>query len=141
MSTQVIVYILTALAAVVVVLTRVRLRSETGGAGQFRVGRALLNLHTVVGVLAIVTWLIFLLAPDDSVLGGAGFGVVSLGLWWVVALAGLAILLRWAPTRGRHASGSREDTWSEGPALSILAHVGMLVGACVFTGAYLVSAV
>ena len=36
---------------------------------------------------------------------------------------------------------SSEDSWSEGPGLSILAHVGMLVGVCVFTWAYLTSAV
>ncbi|GAB2876769.1 hypothetical protein [Nocardioides pacificus] len=141
MSTQVIVYILTALGAVVVVLTRVRLRSEGGGAGQFRVGGGLLNLHTIAGTLALVTWVTFLVAPEDSALGGAGFGVLSLGFWWIVALAGLAILLRWAPTKGKHATSTREDSWSEGPALSILAHVGMLVGTCVFTGAYLVAAV
>ena len=34
-----------------------------------------------------------------------------------------------------------EDTWSEGPGLSILAHVGMLVGVSVFTYAYLNAAV
>ena len=52
MSTQVIVYILTALAAVVIVLTRLRLRQETGGAGRFQVGRRLVDVHTTAGVLA-----------------------------------------------------------------------------------------
>jgi hypothetical protein len=45
------------------------------------------------------------------------------------------------PSRGRHASQGGQDTWSEGPGLSILAHVGMLVGVAVFTYAYLTSAV
>ena len=44
------------------------------------------------------------------------------------AVAGLLILVRWLPSRGKHAAEAREDTWSEGPGLSILAHVGMLVG-------------
>jgi hypothetical protein len=54
---------------------------------------------------------------------------------------GLMILVRWLPSRGKHSSAPVLDEWSEGPALSILAHVGMLVGVCVFTWAYLTSAV
>ena len=56
-------------------------------------------------------------------------------------MAGLLILVRWLPSHGRHASGASEDTWSEGPGLSVLAHVGMFVGVCVFTWAYLTSTV
>ena len=51
------------------------------------------------------------------------------------------LLVRWIPSRGRHASNAIEDTWSEGPGLSVLAHVGLLVGVLVFTFAYLTSAV
>jgi hypothetical protein len=140
-STLVIVWILTALAALVVVLTRLRLAQEEGGAGQFRVGDRLLLLHTVAGALALVVWVVFLLAPDDSALGGPVTGIVALALWWVVAVAGLLILMRWLPARGRHASSVVHDTWSEGPGLSALAHVGMLVGVLVFTWAYLTSGV
>ena len=141
MSTLLIVWILTALAALVVVLTRLRLAREEGGAGQFRVGDRLLLLHTVAGALALLVWVVFLLASDDSALGGPVAGIVALALWWVVAVAGLLILLRWLPARGRHASGVVHDTWSEGPGLSALAHVGMLVGVLVFTWAYLTSGV
>ena len=138
MSTEVIVYVLTALAAVVVVLTRLRLRQDTGGAGRFQVGRRLVDVHTTAGVLALVTWLLFLVG---SPLGGAVTGIVALAFWWIVVVAGLLILVRWLPSHGRHASEAAEDTWSEGPGLSILAHVGMFVGVCVFTWAYLTSAV
>lgn len=141
MSTQVIVYVLTALAAVVIVLTRLRLAREDGGAGQFRIAGGVLLAHTVVGGLALVTWVAYLVAPEDSALGGDVVGIVALGLWWVVALLGLLILLRWLPSRGRHATAATEDTWSEGPGLSVLAHVGMVVGVLVFTFAYLTSAV
>ncbi|MFC4785429.1 hypothetical protein ACT8ZV_13200 [Nocardioides sp. MAHUQ-72] len=141
MSTQVIVYILTALAAVVVVLTRLRLRRETGGAGRFQVGQRLVDVHTTAGVLALVTWLLFLVGDPDSAIGSAVMGIVALAFWWVVVVAGLLILVRWLPSRGRHASSATEDTWSDGPGLSILAHVGMLVGVGVFTWAYLTSAV
>jgi len=54
----------------------------------------------------------------------------------VVTLAGLLILVCWLPSSGRHAVEAREDSWSEGPGLSVLAHVGMLVGVLVFTYAY-----
>ena len=47
------------------------------------------------------------------------------------------ILVRWMPAGGKHASSPTEDTWSRGPGLSVLAHVGMLVGVVVFTWAYL----
>ena len=51
------------------------------------------------------------------------------------------ILVRWMPAGGKHASAVIEDTWSQGPGLSVLAHVGMLVGVVVFTWAYLIAAV
>jgi hypothetical protein len=140
-STQVTVYLLTALAAVVVVLTRLRLGKEDGAAGRFQVGRQLLNVHTVAGVLALVTWVVFLVADEESTLGSATVGIIALAFWWIVVVAGLLILVRWLPTRGKHASSGTEDTWSDGPGLSILAHVGMLVGVCVFTWAYLTAAV
>jgi hypothetical protein len=140
-STQVIVYVLTALAAVVVVLTRLRLGREEAVAGRFDVGSALLNLHTGAGVLALVSWVVFLVADEGSALGGSAAGIIALAFWWLVVVAGLLILVRWMPSHGKHASAVNEDTWSEGPGLSILAHVGMLVGVCVFTFAYLNSLV
>lgn len=141
MSLAVIVYILTALAAVVVVLTRLRLSQDSGGAGQIHLGHGLVNVHTSAGVLALIVWIVFLIADKDTVLGGAAVGILALACWWVVVVAGLLILVRWLPSHGKHASTGTEDTWSEGPGLSILAHVGMLVGVCVFTFAYLTSAV
>jgi hypothetical protein len=141
-STEVIVYVLTALAALVIVLTRLRLGRDEGGAGRVHVPSGLLNLHTVSGVLALATWLVFLLAGGSFSEDTEGIvGIVALALWWVVAVAGLLILVRWLPSRGRHAADGREDTWSEGPGLSLLAHVGMLVGVCVFTWAYVRSIV
>ena len=135
MSTAAIVYILTALAAVVVVLTRVRLARGEGGAGRVEVGRRLVDVHTTAGVLALALWVLFLFV------GNATVGIIALALWWVVVVAGLLILVRWLPSGGRHATEGRQDTWSEGPGLSVLAHVGMFVGVCVFTWAYLTSAV
>ena len=76
-------------------------------------------------------------APEDSPAGSATVGIVGLGLYWVVTIAGLLILVRWLPSRGKHSSEGVQDKWSEGPGLSVLAHVGMLVGVVVFTIAYL----
>jgi len=135
MSTEVIVYVLTALAAVVVVLTRLRLGRGEGGAGRLQMGRNLLNVHTGAGVVALVLWVVFLVGGNETV------GIVALAFWWIVVVAGLLILVRWLPSRGRHASAGKEDSWSEGPGLSVLAHVGMLVGVIVFSWAYLTSAV
>lgn len=140
MSLSVIVYVLTALAAVVVVLTRLRMRGGQG-AGRFHVGDRLLDVHTVFGVLAVVVWTVFLVAPESSPAGTATVGIVGLGLFWVVTCAGLLILVRWLPSHGKHASAGEKDSWSDGPGLSILAHVGMLVGVVVFTWAYLTAAV
>ena len=142
MSTEVIVYVLTALAALVLVLTRLRLGRDEGHAGRLHIPSGLLNVHTGVGAVALVLWLLFLVAGDSFSDNTAGIlGVVALALWWVVVVAGLLILVRWLPTRGRHAAEGREDSWSDGPGLSILAHVGMFVGVAVFTWAYLINAV
>lgn len=141
MSLAVIVYILTALAAVVVVLTRLRLGGDGGGAGRVSVGPTLVNAHSVVGAIALVLWLVFLVADEETALGGGTAGILALAFWWLTVLAGLLILVRWLPSGGKHASGTQKDSWSEGPGLSVLAHVGMLVGVLVFTFAYLTSAV
>jgi hypothetical protein len=140
-STQVIVYVLTALAAVVIVLTRLRLGRGDQGAGRLQMGHGLVNLHTVAGVLALVLWVVFLVADEDSAAGSEVVGIIALACWWLVVVAGLLILVRWLPTRGKHASVGKEDSWSDGPGLSILAHVGMLVGVIVFTWAYLTAVV
>lgn len=142
MSVSVVVYVLTFLGAVVVALTRLRLgRSEEGGARRVDVGPTWLLAHTVLGSLAVLVWLVFLIAPEDSLPGDPLIGIVALGLWWGTALAGLTILVRWLPSKGRHAVAAAEDSWSSGPGLSLLAHLGMVVGVAVFTWAYWTAAV
>ena len=114
MSLQIIVYILTALAVVVIVLTRLRLRQDSGGAGSVHVGEGFVNLHTVAGSVAAVLWLIWLVADEDTAMGSEVVGIVALAFWWITVVAGLLILLRWLPSRGKHASSGTEDSWSEG---------------------------
>jgi len=128
-NAEYVVYVLTALAAVLVVLTRHRLTPEAA-AGRHQVGLGILNVHTVCGVLALVGWIVYLLGENDLV------GIIALAFWWLTAFAGLLILLRWLPSRGRHATTARTDSWLRGPGLSVLAHVGMLACVLVFTWYY-----
>lgn len=129
MTPERIAFVLTALGAVVIVLTRVRMATgEEEAAGRIDIPHSFVNVHTIFGVLALGLWGTFLFADVDTVYGYAG-----LACWWITTFAGLLILTRWLPAHGRHASGPASDSWGEGPGLSVLAHVGMLVGAIVFT--------
>lgn len=127
--------ILTVLAAIAVALTRVRLGDDRGAAGRLSTPPRLLDMHTYPGTVALVAWVLFL------VLDIAWLGLLGLVAWWVTVLAGLLILARWLPAKGRHSSGPTADTWSEGPGLSLLAHVGLLVGVTVFTVLFVVGAI
>jgi hypothetical protein len=140
MSFPIVVWILTALAAVAIVLTRLRLRSDDA-AGRFSISRRVPTTHFVSGVLALVLWLGVLVAPEDSLLDGPLFGILAIACWWVTAVCGLLILARWLPAKGRHAPAASGDGWSDGPGLSPLAHLGMVVGVLVFTYAYLSASV
>ena len=66
---------------------------------------------------------------------------VGAGLLKRGAICGLLILARWLPAKGRHVPAVTGDSWSDGPGLSLLAHIGMAVGVLVFTYAYLTAAV
>jgi hypothetical protein len=117
---------LTALAAVVVLLTRMRLSAEEQ-AGHAQIPMSILNAHTVIGVLALAVWVYYLNSPSDLL------GLGALSAWWVEALIGVLILARWVPGQGRHAAPATDDSWAQGPSLSILGHVGMVVGVAFFT--------
>lgn len=140
MSLPIIVWILTALGAVVVVLTRLRLAADSA-AGRFSISRRLPPTHFVAGTVALVLWVTYVVAPEDSLLGGAFMGILAIACWWVTAVCGLLVLMRWLPTRGRHAPLAEGDSWSDGPGLSLLAHLGVVAGVLVFTYAYLTAAV
>ena len=129
-----------ALAALIVVLTRLRLRGDAV-AGRFPVSPALALAHFVSGILALVLWSVYVVASEDSFLGGALMGIVAVAAWWLTTLCGLLILMRWLPARGRHVTRAATDAWSDGAGLSILAHGGMLVLVLGFTWAYLTAAV
>jgi len=121
-------WMLTALGAVVVLLTRVRLGGEDEhSSGVSAVNRPVLNLHTVVGVLTLGLWVAGLVTDRRALVYGGLAG------WWVLTLAGLALLMRWLPSGGRHSGQKATDAWGRGAGLSMLAHIGTLVGALYFT--------
>ena len=140
MSFPIVVWILTALAAVAIVLTRLRLHGD-GAAGRFSISRRVPLVHFVAGIIALVLWLGVLVAPEDSLVGGPLVGILAIASWWVTAICGVLILARWLPAKGRHVPEAAGDGWSDGPGLSLLAHLGMVVGVLVFTYAYLTAAV
>lgn len=120
-------WMLTALAAVVILLTRMRLSANRLQAGNAQIPGGILAAHTILGVAALAVWVYYLTSPDETV------GIVSLVLWWLEVAAGILILLRWLPGSGRHSSPTVDDSWAQGPALSILGHVGMLLGVAFIT--------
>jgi hypothetical protein len=122
-----VLWMLTALAAVVVLLTRMRLSATGRQPGHAQIPGSILNAHTVLGVTALAVWIYYLTSPSD------GLGLVALVVWWFEVVVGILILARWLPGAGRHAAPAIDDSWAEGPYLSILGHVGLLFGVAFFT--------
>ncbi len=121
--------LLLALAVVLVVLTRLRLaRPESPGAGRLDIPVTLVNLHTGLGSVALLLWATYLFLDVDWLVGFLG-----LLLWWGTTAVGLLILMRWLPAKGRHAAEGGGDSWTQGPWLSMVGHLGALVGAVVWS--------
>lgn len=123
-------WMLTGLAAVVILITRTRLHATQQQSGVSEVPDAVLDIHTIAGVGALVLWVWALLGSPTLV------GWIALGLWWVVTLVGLVVLARWLPGKGSHSRAATDDNVAQGPGLSILGHVGMLLGVGFFTWAF-----
>lgn len=136
-----IILLLVALGLAAVVLTRVRLSKEEGVAGLAKVSPLVLNVHTFAGLIGFVLFALYVL--------GSGFlgdsrdlvGILGLAFLWLAVVAGLAILARWMPTHGRHSQLAQDDDWAEGPGLSMIAHLGMLVGVSIMTVVYMLNKV
>ena len=102
---RVIVYVLTALAAVVIVLTRLRLGTASGGAGRLDVGRR--HWSTCTPSPASLALVVVGGLPvrrrgrrRSAARSWASSRWPSGGSW---SIAGLLILVRWLPSRGKHA--------------------------------------
>lgn len=126
--------VLSLLAGAVVALTRLRLRRTHPGLP--------LLLHTWLGSTGFVAWLVFVLSSSDADWRSL-IGVIGLGCWWVVAIAGLVLLGRW---RSGRSSGKRAatvvpaaDGRLSGAWLSALSHLGVFAAVAWFTFAYVTS--
>ena len=124
-------WFLTALGAVVVLLTRVRLggesASETRSSGVASSSGALVRVHTTVGVLTLLAWIAALVIARREI------ALVALVGWWLLTVVGLLLLARWLPSASKHAKDKATDAWGSGAGLSLLGHVGMVVGVAYFT--------
>lgn len=122
-----IAWMLTGLAAVVVLITRTRLHATAKQSGVTEVPNSVVNAHTISGVVAIGLWVWALIGSPTWA------GWLAIAAWWIVAGVGLLILARWLPSGGSHATGAKDDSLATGPGLSILGHIGMVLGVCFFT--------
>lgn len=142
MSLPLFVYLLTPLPGIAILATRLRLGAPEARSGRLQLPTFVLNVHTWVGVAAGIAWIGFLLTGIGAGEGNAVLGVIALALLWITAAAGLMILSRWRRPKGKRSrSEVAADSWSAGPGLSALAHIGMVIVVLIFTWAYLVSAV
>jgi hypothetical protein len=53
--------------------------------------------------------------------------------WWLLTVIGLLLLARWLPSAGKHSEDAQSDAWGSSAGLSVLGHVGMLLGVGYFT--------
>ncbi len=133
MQSPVLVYVLTGVAALIIVLTRLRLGKSRGKTSRSSGASGLLTIYATSGVLAVLGWVVFLFFPEDSPAGHPLVGVVALFFWWVAALVGLRMTTR-RPARGKHAAPS--DGAKTGNASLIVGQLVLLAAVAVFTWAF-----
>jgi hypothetical protein len=136
----VVFYVLAVVGFVIVALTRLRLHDGEAG-GRHAYSPLLVHAHTIFGVLGLSLWTYFLVAHDKLPFGEV-CGVLGLGLVWITSVVGLALLVRWLPSKGRHAADDlADDWWGNGAGLSLIAHLGMFFGTLFTTWAYVTGAI
>jgi hypothetical protein len=116
----------------VVLLTRVRLGGNGSGdtprpSGVASFSSALVRIHTTLGVLTLLVWIVALVTVRKEI------ALAALAGWWLLAIVGLLLLARWLPSASKHAKEKATDAWGSGAGLSLLGHVGMLLGVAYFT--------
>ncbi len=122
----------TGLAAVIVLLVAI-----VNGRAGFR-GWPL--IHTLAGLLGLLVWGAFLVAPAGTWLGGSGVGIVGLAFWWIVGVVGVVLLVAAFPRRARGVRTSA-DRGSTGSWWAVLGHLVVVATVAVMTWAYLVQRV
>lgn len=124
----VLAWILVGLASVVLVLTPVRLRSARGQEGMVDFSGWVLNLHTISLFLGLALIALRLLGVHES--GPATW--VAIIAMAIASLIGLSFLARWRRSGSRHAVAFGGDSWTRGPWLSQIGHIGLAIGTVVF---------
>lgn len=133
---ELLVSLATLLVALVVLLTWLRLRRPGAHAGFF-----VPLLHVTAGLVGLVIWVVFLAMPPSSPFGSSLAGVIGLFFLWLVVVAGIFLMLRWRPSRGKRARAIAGAAGRGGAAISILVHIGTLVSVVWLTWAYVTSMV
>lgn len=133
---QLLVYFATAVVALVVLLTWLRLRRPEAHAGFF-----VPLLHVTAGLVGLVIWVVFLVMPLGSPFGSSLAGVIGLFFLWLVVVAGIFLMLRWRPSRGKRARAITRSAGRGAAPVSILVHLGTLVLVVWLTWAYVTTIV
>lgn len=93
----------------------------------------ILNVHSIAGGIGLLLIALRLLEVHSS---GAAMWVAIIGMV-IASLIGLSFLARWRRSGGRHAVEVTGDSWTSGPWLSQIAHLGMMLGTVFFVWAML----
>lgn len=121
-------WILVALATLVLVLTPVRLRGSRGARGMTDFSPWALNAHSITLFIGLALIVLRLLDVYSSTIA-TWVAIVCLV---IASLIGLSFLRRWSRTGSRHSAAFEGDSWTRGPWLSQLAHIGLTVGTVIF---------
>jgi hypothetical protein len=130
-SVDVVISVLTGLAAVIMVWTRLRLGRARGRSSRSNSVSALLTIYATCAALAVLGWILFLVFPEDSVAGDPLVGIVGLFFWWLGSLIGLRLVTR-RPARGKHAAATETPAYGS----LLLAHLVLIGVVSYFTYAY-----
>lgn len=135
-SVDVVSYVLTGLAALIMVWTRLRLSQARGRSSRSNAPSGLLTIYATCAALALIGWILFLVFPEGSVAGDPLVGIVGLFFWWLGALIGLRMVTR-RPARGKHAAAAQTPAYGS----LLVAHLVLIFVVSYFTYAYTTSLV
>lgn len=135
-SVDVVVYVLTGVAAGIMLWARLRFGKARGRSSRSNAVSGLVTIYAACGVLALIGWTLFLAFPEDSLAGDPLVGIVGLFFWWLGTLIGLRTVTR-RPARGKHAAPSESPAYGS----LLVAHLVLLVVVSYLTYAYTTSVV
>ena len=113
-----------ALGVLVFVLTPLRLRRSKGEQGMTDFSGWVLNAHSIT--LFVGLGLISLRLLDVHTSAAAAW--LAIICMVIASLIGLSFLGRWRRTGSRHSEAFQGDSWTRGPWLSQIAHIGTALG-------------